>query len=65
MEHYTDFFRDDITWCINNCDRLDCRRNVKNRDVTIFGMYYSGGLLKDTAECLLTKEKEEKTHENS
>ena len=41
----------DITWCAEECEHLECERNLKNKpsDYRIFSMAY----LKDTDFCLL------------
>ena len=41
----------DITWCAEECDHVECYRNLKNKpsDNRIFSMAY----LKDTEFCLL------------
>ena len=46
------FGSDDITFCANECDKMDCRRNRKHLKAGI----YSFSLFEGTEYCPKTKE---------
>lgn len=45
-------FDDDICWCANECDNLNCFRNLKNRKrQAVDHDVYTAAYLKDTECC--------------
>ena len=51
---------DDITWCYNECDNMECFRNIKHREGR--EGWFSLAMLEGTDVCPKTSAKEENPH---
>ena len=53
MSSLTDWMHDDITWCVSECDKKECFRNIINKKQKTG--YFSGADLKGTIDCPYNK----------
>lgn len=53
------FGSDDMTWCVSECNHIDCIRNIKNRTFFTEGEgdnIFTAGELKGTEYCFYREE---------
>lgn len=57
-DNLNSWFNDDITFCANECNEINCRRNQKN--IKIHNIPHSFSYFEGTEYCMKNKDKKEK-----